>query len=197
MGYGDDLLVTALAANLKKKFPYRQIVIGNFEKKQAYHSVIYDNNPNISDCRNLDTSKPIHMIDYHPGNRPYIDYHRSTSSNYVWNKKYKPIAGQIFFSEDEKKQAKKILEDAKKFWNKNYNALYESAFDVAVDVARLEAGAVNIYISRTNRRPALRPEEGDRNALRVKVLVAESIAREVLAARLSYGLCQRSARKDS
>ena len=30
MGYGDDLLVTALAANLKKKFPNRQIVIGNF-----------------------------------------------------------------------------------------------------------------------------------------------------------------------
>tara|TARA_Y100001970_G_C14201243_1_gene841220 strand:- start:873 stop:1718 length:846 start_codon:yes stop_codon:yes gene_type:complete len=121
MGYGDDLLITSLAAQIKKKYPKRQVVIGNVSKKEAFHSIVYDNNPNISDCRNLDTSKPIHMIDYHPGNRPYIDYHRSTSSNYVWNKKYKPIAGQIFFSEDEKKQAKKILEDAKKFWNKNYN----------------------------------------------------------------------------
>ena len=74
MGYGDDLLVTALAANLKKKFPNRQIVIGNFAKKQAYHSIIYDNNPNISDCRSLDKNKEIHIVDYHPENRPYINY---------------------------------------------------------------------------------------------------------------------------
>ena len=48
MGYGDDLLVTALAAIEKKKYPERQIVIGNINKRNAFHSVIYDNNPNIS-----------------------------------------------------------------------------------------------------------------------------------------------------
>ena len=85
MGYGDDLLVTTFAEQIKKKYPERQIVIGNAKKKQAYHSIIYNNNPNIADCTNLDPNKPIHVIDYHPGNRPYIDYKKSSSTNYVWN----------------------------------------------------------------------------------------------------------------
>ena len=54
MGYGDDLLVTSLAAKIKKQFPERQIVIGIAEKNHAFHSPIYENNPNIADCRNLD-----------------------------------------------------------------------------------------------------------------------------------------------
>ena len=73
MGYGDDLLVTKIAASEKKKYPNRQIVIGNI-KNNASHSIVYDNNPNIADCRKLDKNKPIHLIDYHPENRPYIDY---------------------------------------------------------------------------------------------------------------------------
>ena len=72
MGYGDDLLVTSLAAKIKKQFPERQIVIGIAEKNQAFHSPIYENNPNIADCRNLDNNKPIHLIDFHETNRPYI-----------------------------------------------------------------------------------------------------------------------------
>ena len=59
MGYGDDLLITALASKIKQKYPQRQIVIGIAEKKHAYHSPIYDHNPNISDCRNLLKNKPI------------------------------------------------------------------------------------------------------------------------------------------
>ena len=38
MGYGDDLLVTSLAAKIKKQFPERQIVIGIAEKNHAFHS---------------------------------------------------------------------------------------------------------------------------------------------------------------
>ena len=53
MGYGDDLLVTKLASKIKKQFPDRQIVIGEAKNQTAYHSLIYDHNPNISDCRNL------------------------------------------------------------------------------------------------------------------------------------------------
>ena len=128
MGYGDDLLITDLAAKIKKKYPERQIVIGNFAKKQAYHSIIYDNNPNISDCRNLDKNKPVHIIDYHPGNRPYIDYEKSTADNYVWNENFKPIPGEIYFSEKEKTDAKRILKESKKFWNKTNNYKYKKIF---------------------------------------------------------------------
>ena len=37
MGYGDDLLVTKIAASEKKKYPNRQIVIGNIKKNNASH----------------------------------------------------------------------------------------------------------------------------------------------------------------
>ena len=57
MGYGDDLLVTAFAAKIKKKFPERQIVIGNSKAGTAFYSRVWDHNPNIADCRNLSKDK--------------------------------------------------------------------------------------------------------------------------------------------
>ena len=38
MGYGDDLLITAFAAKIKKKYPERQIVIGNAKEGTAFYS---------------------------------------------------------------------------------------------------------------------------------------------------------------
>ena len=119
MGLGDDLLITAIAASEKKKYPNRQIIIGNLKKKEASHSIVYDNNPNISDCRNLDFKKEIHLIDYHPENRPYIDYRNSTNKKYIWNSAYKAIPGELYFSKSEINKASNILEEAKKFWTKN------------------------------------------------------------------------------
>ena len=66
----------------------------------------YENNPNIADCRNLDNDKPIHLIDYHELNRPYIDYEKSIPNNYVW-RNFKPVPGEIYFSDREKIEAKK------------------------------------------------------------------------------------------
>ena len=120
MGFGDDLLITNKAAEIKKLYPDRQIVIGSVSNKNAYHSIIYNNNPNISDCNNLDFKKPIHIIDYHPGNRPYIDYKKSTNTRYVWNKSFKPTPGQLFFTKKEISDAEYLLERAKEFWKKKY-----------------------------------------------------------------------------
>ena len=83
MGYGDDLIITSIASKVKKQNPEKQIIIGDAKKKHAFHSVVYENNPDISDCRNLEKNKPIQIIDYHTRNRPYIDYQNSTNSNYV------------------------------------------------------------------------------------------------------------------
>ncbi len=137
MGYGDDLLITDFAAKIKKKYPERQIVIGNIAKKQAYHSIIYDNNPNISDCRNLDKNKPVHIIDYHPGNRPYIDYKKSTSNHYVWNVNFKPTPGEIYFSEKEKSDAKRIIKESKIFWKKINNYEYKKIFFVETSSTKI------------------------------------------------------------
>ena len=101
MGYGDDLINNNLHEKIKK-YPERQIVIGN-AKKQAFHSIIYENNPNISDCNKLDLKKPIHIIDYHPGNRPYIDYKKShlDLTNMFGMKNFKPSPGELYFSKKE------------------------------------------------------------------------------------------------
>ena len=115
----------ALAAKIKKQFPERQIVIGIAEKNHAFHSPIYENNPNIADCRNLDNDKPIHLIDYHELNRPYIDYDKSIPNNYVW-RNFKPIPGEIYFSDQEIIEAKKIISDAKKFWDDNHNKKFRN-----------------------------------------------------------------------
>ena len=45
---------------------------------------------------------------------------RSTiPNNYVW-RNFKPVPGELFFSEEEKTAAKKIISDAKKFWKENH-----------------------------------------------------------------------------
>ena len=48
MGLGDDIMVTAFAKLEKQKFPDRQIVIGDFKKRLVKHSIVYENNPNIT-----------------------------------------------------------------------------------------------------------------------------------------------------
>ena len=125
MGYGDDLLITSLASKIKKQYPDRQIIIGNREKNYASHSLIYENNPNIADCRNLDNNKPIQLIDYHELNRPYIDYEKSSANKYVW-KNFKPVPGEIYFSDNEKMEAKKIIIEARNFWNANHNKRFRN-----------------------------------------------------------------------
>ena len=125
MGYGDDLLITTYAAKLKKKYPERQIVVGIAERNIAYHSPIYENNPNISDCRNLDDSKPIHIIDYHQFNRPYMDYKNSTVSKQVF-REFKPVPGEIYFTKEESINGKKIISEAINFWKQKNNHHYKS-----------------------------------------------------------------------
>ena len=125
MGYGDDFMVTALASKIKKQYPDRQIIIGNSSEKHAYHSLVYENNPNISDCRKLDANKETHIIDYHQYNRPYIDYIKSTNTKYVWRKcKLQP--GQIFFTKEEKLSAKKIISEAIEYWENTNKKKYRN-----------------------------------------------------------------------
>ena len=65
MGLGDDLMITGIARIEKKKYPNKQVVIGNLDEKKIYHSIIYDNNPNITHVNNLDRLKSVDFINYH------------------------------------------------------------------------------------------------------------------------------------
>lgn len=118
MGLGDDIMATAVAKIEKEKYPDRQIVIGDFEKKLGYESIIYKNNPYITDQKDLDKNKIVHFVNIHKNNRPYINLEKTNSKNYVWNENFKILVGQIFFSKTEIDISKKIIENAKLFWNK-------------------------------------------------------------------------------
>ena len=112
MGLGDDLMITGFVEQEKKKHPNKQIVIGNLEEKIIYDSLIYKNNPNITPIDKVDRNKPIHFINYHTKNRPYIDYPNSNNMNWQWNMNFSPIPGKLYFTEAEKMKAKKILSAA-------------------------------------------------------------------------------------
>ena len=85
MGLGDDLMITGFVEQEKNKHQNKQIVIGNLEEKKIYDSLIYLNNPNITPIDKVDRSKPIHFINYHNRNRPYIDYQNSNNNNYNYS----------------------------------------------------------------------------------------------------------------
>ena len=69
MGLGDDLMITAFVEQEKKKYPEKQIVIGNLSKKTIYDSIVYQNNPNITPINNVDKNKAIHFINSTSSNK--------------------------------------------------------------------------------------------------------------------------------
>ena len=125
MGLGDDLMVIAFAEKEKKKHPNKQIVIGNLEEKKISDSLIYQNNPNITPINKVDKNKPIHFINYHPRNRPYIDYKNSNNKKWQWNLSFSPTPGKLYFSDKEISKAKTIVDLAKDYWHKNNKTEYK------------------------------------------------------------------------
>ena len=126
MGLGDDLMITEFVEKEKKKHPNKQIVIGNLKEKIIYDSLIYKNNPNITPINKVNRDKPIHFINYHNRNRPYIDYHNSNNNNWKWNMKFSPAPGKLYLEENEKTTATKILNEAKDYWNKKNSSNFKS-----------------------------------------------------------------------
>ena len=49
---------------------------------------------------------------------------KAPTPKYVW-RKFKPQPGQLFFSEEEKSDAKKIVSQAKDYWNYKYDKNYK------------------------------------------------------------------------
>ena len=47
MGYGDEIMITGYAKELKKKYPNHQIVAGNKKKGIIVDTEIFNNNPII------------------------------------------------------------------------------------------------------------------------------------------------------
>tara|TARA_Y100000590_G_C15460690_1_gene916359 strand:+ start:56 stop:856 length:801 start_codon:yes stop_codon:yes gene_type:complete len=108
MGYGDELMITGEVKNLKKKYPDTKFIIGDGIK--SYWSTIFENNPNIIKSEDVNNFSNIKWIHNYPHNRPYRNYSKELDKNkYNWNKDYKAIPGEIFFSNTEIEFSENII----------------------------------------------------------------------------------------
>ena len=71
MGYGDDIMATAEAREIKKKYPNSIIVFGN--GKKVFTSEIFENNPNIYNKKEINYKDNVIWIDNYLGHRPTVD----------------------------------------------------------------------------------------------------------------------------
>ena len=144
MGYGDDLMITGIARIEKKKYPNKQVVIGNLDEKKIYHSIIYDNNPNITHVKALDRKKSVHFINYHNFNRPYINYEKSNLERWIWSMNFSPTPGELYFSEHEKKIADEIIIEAKQFWKKKNKSNYNAIIFLEASSTKIHSSALSL-----------------------------------------------------
>ena len=120
MGYGDDIMATAEAREIKKKYPNSIIVFGN--GKKVFTSEIFENNPNIYNKKEINYKDNVIWIDNYLGHRPTVDLTKKTNEKKIfWNKKFSPQKGDIFFSGMEIDIAKKVTEKSRKIWKQHFN----------------------------------------------------------------------------
>ena len=114
MGYGDEIMTTGYVKEIKKKYPYHQIVIGDPTKKLIYYSDIFKNNPIITTAKEFDIKKKAVWVESFQGNRPYIL--NINEKQVIWNKKHRSIKGDLYFDEKEKIFANNLIQKFLKDW---------------------------------------------------------------------------------
>ena len=119
MGYGDEIMITGYAKELKQKYPNHQIVAGNKERGVIVDTIMFNDNPNIKRFSELKNTQTI-WIDSYSGHRPYFT--KETEEKYYWNKKHKAIPGELYFSEAEENFSSNTIIDAKKWWKEKNNS---------------------------------------------------------------------------
>ena len=100
MGYGDSIMVTGIAKNVKKKYSDYQIIVGDRKKLLSYYDpMIFVNNPNITAEPDIDLSKKTIWIEEFQGKRSYVN--NADKDKFYWNEKYRAAQGELFFSDNE------------------------------------------------------------------------------------------------
>lgn len=107
MGFGDEIMTTARARELKREHPRAHIVIG--DGKQEFWSVIFENNPHIARLHDATAqgTETIWLKDY-PGNRPY--YIKVTTKRIFYNINFRAQPGELYFSEPELLFARQVTQ---------------------------------------------------------------------------------------
>lgn len=106
MGFGDEIMTTARARELKRAHPQAHIVIG--DGKQEFWSTIFENNPHISRLQNVPPQNEVIWLKDYPGNRPY--HSKTTLKRVFYNMDFRAQPGDLYFSESELLFAQQIVQ---------------------------------------------------------------------------------------
>ncbi len=107
MGYGDDLMTTGIARELKAQFPTSKILVGDGEGE--YLSPIFWHNPNIDHLTFVTPKDHVVWIKDYPTHRPYLDYQKSNEDKQVFIPHFKAVNGNLYFTDKEIETAKKLV----------------------------------------------------------------------------------------
>ncbi|MBG76629.1 MAG: hypothetical protein CFH22_01282 [Alphaproteobacteria bacterium MarineAlpha5_Bin12] len=118
MGYGDDIMATAEAKEAKKLFPDANILIG--DGRFNYPSIMYLNNPYISEIKNISENKNNIWILNYVNNRPYVNYVKSDNNKNVWDLEFSVKPGEIYLNQTELEHGLKIINQTIKLWKEHF-----------------------------------------------------------------------------
>ena len=93
MGLGDWLMASAEVKEANERTG-KKVALGN-GNKAFFEPQIFANNPRMA----LDDKEEIEWVHNYPGKRPYM--HGTENGKIIFNDDYKPMPGEIFFSEKE------------------------------------------------------------------------------------------------
>lgn len=112
MSYGDDIMTTGFIRKIRTRFPKNKIVIG--DGKKEYLSPVFWHNPNIDHINFIGKKDKVIWVKDYPSHRPYINYSRSTRARSAFTK-FKPIKGELYFTESEIVTAKHAVSGLRSF----------------------------------------------------------------------------------
>lgn len=109
MGYGDDIMATATARELRQKHPHAKIVVGDGARE--HWSAIYENNPHLSRLAQIAPGDEVVWLREYPGNRPYLDYEKIIPlKRHFFRREFRARPGELYFSPQEKAQAAELTQ---------------------------------------------------------------------------------------
>lgn len=100
MGWGDEIIATGQAKRLHEADPTRKVLMVGKDGQPRIHP-IWDGNPRLLSVREYRKGMARQVLANYSGNRPYIDYSRTTPERWAWNG-WRVEPGEIYLSAAER-----------------------------------------------------------------------------------------------
>ena len=100
MGFGDEIMATAEARELKCNHPDAAVVVGH--PGCEFWSEIFANNPNITRLAEVPSGQDIVWLRNYFGNRPYLNYAHANAEERQLFRAYRARRGDLYFDDQER-----------------------------------------------------------------------------------------------